>query len=292
MIQLRSTLALGLLLSLGAFAQAPPPPPPPPPGLLGFENQFTFEGGDFTFVRAEFGADKLVKGSPYSAQAVTEFTQTLADGNRIHRSTTASVARDSEGRTRREQTLNAIGPLATSGDSPKSVMIHDPVAGTTYMLQSNNHSARLNHDPKNVQVQFSRTQTQTSARENTVRTETETLGTKVRQHDANVKSEELGSQTMEGVTAQGKRVTRVIQAGEIGNDRALEVVTETWFSPELQAVVMSKTSDPRSGDTVYKLTNISRAEPDRSLFEVPADFTVTESNGNGTVRAIHLKREE
>ena len=83
------------------------------------------------------------------------------------------------------------------------------------------------------------------------------------------------------LSVQGKRVTRTIAAGEIGNDRPLEIVTETWFSPELQVVVMSRTTDPRSGDSVYKLTNVSRAEPDRSLFEVPADYQIREDGHGG-----------
>ena len=74
-----------------------------------------------------------VAGAPYSAEAVTEMTQTLADGNRIVRSVTASVARDSEGRTRREQVLAAFGPWMPA-EQPKSVVITDPVAGVSYML--------------------------------------------------------------------------------------------------------------------------------------------------------------
>ena len=70
--------------------------------------------GDFVFISPEMGFNgKLVKGAPYSAQAVTESTQTLGDGNRIVRKSTATVYRDSEGRTRREQSFKAIGPLAT-----------------------------------------------------------------------------------------------------------------------------------------------------------------------------------
>ena len=91
-----------------------------------------------------------------------------------------------------------------------------------------------------------------------------------------VKTESLGSQSFDGVMADGKRVTETIAAGAIGNERPIDIVNETWYSAELQTVVMSKHSDPRTGDTVYQLTNIQRGEPAPSLFQVPSDYTVRE----------------
>jgi hypothetical protein len=78
----------------------------------------------------------------------------------------------------------------------------------------------------------------------------------------------------ETVQAQGTRTTTTIPAGQIGNDRPINVVYEKWFSPDLQMTVMTKLSDPRNGETVYKLTNIIRVEQVRSLFEIPSDYTV------------------
>jgi TonB family protein len=91
-----------------------------------------------------------------------------------------------------------------------------------------------------------------------------------------VKTEDLGKQTIEGVLCEGKRTTVTIPAGEIGNDRPIEIVSERWFSPELQVVIMTKTSDPRFGENTYRLQNIVRAEPSPSLFQVPSDYTVKE----------------
>jgi hypothetical protein len=91
---------------------------------------------------------------------------------------------------------------------------------------------------------------------------------------ANVKTDDLGAQVIDSLALQGKRVTRTIPAAQASSDRDIEVVTETWYSADLQMVVVSKTSDPRFGDSVYKLTNISRAEPDPSLFTVPSDYQV------------------
>src|ERR1700737_4279674 len=99
--------------------------------------------GDFALMRAEFGvSNKVIAGAPYSAQAVTQFTQTLADGNHIQRTTTASVARDSQGRTRTERSVGAIGPLAGSGSATKAVFINDPVGGMSYMLDAVSHTVQ------------------------------------------------------------------------------------------------------------------------------------------------------
>jgi hypothetical protein len=89
---------------------------------------------------------------------------------------------------------------------------------------------------------------------------------------ANLKTDDLGTQVIDGLTVQGKRMTRTVSAAQAGSERDIEVVPETWYSSDLQMVVMSKTSDPRFGDSVYKLTNISRAEPDPALFTVPSDY--------------------
>jgi hypothetical protein len=92
---------------------------------------------------------------------------------------------------------------------------------------------------------------------------------------AAAKSEDLGTQVMQGITAQGKRVTRVIAAGQEGNEKEIDIVTETWYSPDLQTLVMSKASDPRYGETTYQLTGLSRAEPDPALFAV-SGYAITE----------------
>lgn len=91
--------------------------------------------------------------------------------------------------------------------------------------------------------------------------------------DGKKKIESLGKQTIEGVEAEGTRSTRSIAVGEIGNTLPIEIIEESWYSPDLQVLVMTKHSDPRSGVRTYRLTHIERSEPQRSLFEVPADYT-------------------
>jgi hypothetical protein len=109
--------------------------------------------------------------------------------------------------------------------------------------------------------------------------------------NANEVKEQLGKQIIEGVEAEGTRRKVTIAAGEIGNERALEIVSERWYSPELQLVVMTRHSDPRFGETTYKLTNINRAEPAKSLFEVPSDYTIKETPSFGPKMAPLPRRK-
>jgi len=245
-------------------------------------------GNTFIFVGSEMSFDRLVKGAPYSAQAVTETTQVLGDGNRIVNTHTAAVYRDGEGRTRREQTLKAIGNFSPAGEALVSISINDPVAGVAYVLEPRSHTARkiggfkieagaerhqLHASGAEGKVFFNRTangdvEFKQGAGEMKMRTEKD-------QHD-NWRKEDLGTQSIEGVSAVGTRITITIPAGQIGNERALEMVDEQWFSPDLKMMVMTRHNDPRAGETVYRLTNIVRAEPDHSLFEVPGGYTLKE----------------
>ncbi|HVL70141.1 MAG TPA: hypothetical protein VM364_22970, partial [Vicinamibacterales bacterium] len=88
--------------------------------------------------------------------------------------------------------------------------------------------------------------------------------------------EDLGTQLIEGVLARGTRTTTVLPAGSIGNAQEIRIVSEQWFSEDLQVLVLTKHSDPRSAETTYRLRHISRAEPDPSLFTVPADYRTEE----------------
>ena len=290
--------------------QGPPgaPLPPPPPD------------GNFLFIASESFEGKLVKGAPYSAEAVTEHVQTLVDGNRIVTKFSSTVYRDSEGRTRREQTLKGLGALGTGQEPLQTIFINDPVAGVTYSLDSRSHTAvkstpfKLELGPKGLVGGNGDTQrfefkvspsgntgtmilaapagAPPNARVAVERTEQLSIATAgssgagfvFRQTvgpNQNEVKENLGKQMIEGVEAEGTRTTVTIPAGEIGNERAIEIVSERWYSPELQLVVMTRHNDPRSGEMTYKLTNINRTEPAKSLFEVPSDYTVKESLHSG-----------
>jgi hypothetical protein len=100
-----------------------------------------------------------------------------------------------------------------------------------------------------------------------------------------VSTEDLGSQTMEGVQVKGVRTTHTIPAGEIGNDRPISIVTEVWTSPDLKTIVYSKRIDPRMGEQTFQLTNIARSEPDASLFTIPPDFKIVDGPQNVMYRS-------
>jgi hypothetical protein len=224
---------------------------------------------------------RVVKSAPYSADVVTETTQTLADGNHIRQSSTAKVYRDTEGRTRREQSLNTLGGLAPSSNLPQVVFINDPVAGFNYALNPQNRTATKSawaRSGRGAQAQGS-TQPMARLRQQSADGSAAIAGRRgrgaaVRQ---NIKTESLGRQTIEGVPADGTRTTMTIAAGQWGNEQPIQIVTERWYSPDLQTVVLSRHTDPRMGETVSKLANVSRSEPPSSLFEPPADYKVAEA---------------
>jgi hypothetical protein len=225
--------------------------------LLGFEG---LHGG------------KVVTGAPFSAVAVSETIQTLADGNHITHKTETNLFRDSQGRFRKEVTLPAIGPLATLGQPNMFVLIHDPVAGTTFTLHPDVKIAEKMEGPSGKMKD--------TIKGNIAYHRQEAIA------DGSVNKDDLGMQTIAGLSAQGTRITHTIPAGQMGNEKAITIVSEQWYSNDLQMVVMSKRSDPRFGDTTYTVTNIQRSEPAASLFTVPSDYTVT-AGKNKMFRRFH-----
>lgn len=231
----------------------------------------------------------VVKGAPYSATMVNESVQTLADGNRIVQSTTGAMARDSQGRTRQTMPLPAIGNLSAA-NAPQLVFIQDPVAQLSYQLNLTDKTAHKLSLPSGLPPLPEMT---TAA--HAVSTQVfSSSGAGAGPHAAMIRTqgtdageahtEDLGTQTMQGVPVHGVRSTRTIAAGQIGNDKPIEIVTEVWTSPDLQTIVYSKRSDPRMGDQTFQLNNIVRAEPDPALFTVPADFKVQDGpEGKGNV---------
>jgi hypothetical protein len=218
-----------------------------------------------------------VTGAPYTATATTETRQTLGDGNHIVNKTITVLARDSQGRTRRDETMARVGPWAVQGGMLS--FIHDPVAGADYVLNAKEQTAQVvRHGkaptPAVIGKKALPGAAMIVARSGSGPEPQETMPFNIldSQTDGEVKTESLGTQTIEGVSAEGKRVTRTIAAGQIGNERPIETTSEVWFSPDLQMTILSKRSDPRFGDTVYQLTDIKRGEPDPSLFEVPAGY--------------------
>jgi hypothetical protein len=281
------------------------------------------------------GRGRLVKGAPYSADAVTEMNQTLSDGNVITHKTLARVYRDGEGRTRQE---------SFRGDQLRSVFISDPVAGMSYTLMPNSKTAisipRFEHGshaaPRAPRASSSssssETRSQDGERKIIVRTVdgTDLPGTReevrvqvVRIGDNELVSPptpptpprppapgaapvppvpplppipsipgvhnmrfestaslgkgvttKLGTRDFDGVKAEGTQTVWTIQAGQIGNRNPILVTKENWYSPELQVTVMTRHNDPRTGESIYRLAGLKRAEPSIDLFKVPEGYTL------------------
>ena len=245
---------------------------------------------------------RITPGRPYSAEAVTESLQVLGDGNRISRKTSVHVFRDNEGRTRREQ----------SGPTGDSITIWDPVAATSYTLdpatktafksglmafktpmtaggaaggRGGGGGAMIARTPVPAQGdaktdEMRRREKETAARVEMAETSREASSQmkqvleRAASGGGTTTREDLGQQMIEGVNATGTRNTTVIPAGAIGNAQEIRIVSEQWFSPDLEVLVMTRHNDPRVGETIYRLANIVRAEPDPALFTVPGDYTI------------------
>lgn len=268
-----------------------------------------------------------VKNSPFSAEEINESVQTLADGNRIVRSTTGKIYRNSAGRVRRDMPGGTGGMFGSTYSVSPGVTILDSAGGFKYQLNTELKTAQqtLLQTAPEVRVRTelleveraAATVSRAEAAVELAKAATERAKMQLERaatpmpvvqampmpmpgvppmppvavvsgemgqvvsgalaattiHPAphskyETRTEDLGTQNIEGVDAAGTRTTTIIPAGAIGNERAIEVVYERWYSNELRMIVYSKRSDPRVGEQTYRLTNINRSEPDPSLFSV------------------------
>jgi len=215
------------------------------------------------------GMGKPVTGAPFSAQIIIENTRALSNGVHLSEKATGSLYRDSQGRIRRDRPRDG---------EPEIAIIDDPVAGIQYGLHLFRHTAtRLSYHemegPSNSEMKERRRGNNELAE----KAERERpAGREKHEEISEPRVESLGSQIIEGVSAQGTRSTRMVPAGAMGNDKEFAIVQETWYSAPLQMVVLFKMSNPAHGDLVLRLANINQGEPSRSLFEPPSDFTLVE----------------
>ena len=237
----------------------------------------------------------------------------MADGNRITRRAPPPWRATAKGRTRRENKLDLIGPWGVEGEPPSIITIDDPVAKTHYMLNTREKTVHKIAVPDGsmarggvvsgtmmgvqtarrpavaMRVESGPTWTAATPAEPAVG---ERFQIKIRQPLAEGKKPEeqsLGTQVIEGVKAEGSRTVIRIEAGQVGNERPIEIVSERWYSPELQTTVMTRHSDPRFGETTFRLTRIDRREPPPSLFQPPPDYKVVEPGAREEViRTLEL----
>jgi hypothetical protein len=236
---------------------------------------------------------RTVKGAPYSGVEISENTQILADGTRIHNENQTQVYRDSEGRVRRE------GPL--------NVTIFDPVGNASYVLDpkaqtyrklplgmyvfststgdgrtlTTNFSYRINTDGKAGDPELEAKMMAESKMMTELKTAHVAGGVGVGAMIIDKKTiashtvgttDALGKRVIEGVNCDGSRVVSTLEAGAIGNDRPIQTVNERWFSQDLQTVMMTKHTDPRMGEESFRLVNVNRSEPAAYLFQIPAGY--------------------
>lgn len=199
----------------------------------------------------------LVSGHPYSAVART--VTKSPDGTHVDRSVTQTIYRDDQGRVRREINGGA------------NISILDPAAGIGYNL--------------NVEQKIAMKRTLAAPMiESQTRIPTQSLVDLARaqaSRRSNMTVDDLGTQVVSGVSAQGVRVTTTVPAGTFGNDRDLKTVVDRWVSIDLHVLVKSVTTDSRSGPTTYELTSLVMGAPDPALFQVPAGYTVQEGGRGG-----------
>jgi len=243
-----------------------------------------------------------VTGAPYSAEESTERSQTLADGTHIsNHGSSVKVFRDSMGRTRTEG--QRMAPLVASHapEAPLIIEINDPLAHVKYVLDTVNKVAHRQQLP--TANPMAGAQTANASAGGTISAVAgpggggtgaglgggRPTGTAPPAAQANSGApqrsfEKLGTDTMEGLTVQGTRYTTTFPVGFMGNDQPISSVTETWMSPDLKIVILSKSTDPRSGEYTRKVTNVDRTEPSPDLFQAPADFTVVDETGSFTIK--------
>jgi hypothetical protein len=221
--------------------------------------------------------------------------QTLADHSHIIQTTTATVARDSDGRTVRIQKLSTIGPWrsadSSQGNSQTLTTIFDPVAKEHIDYTSDSKVAHVLAMPPLPPEAVVSTEGGFTVSAPAPLGGAESgftvsgpgpiggvaqgfaLQTRITK-GMEPKTESLGTKTIEGIQVTGTRSTSTIPAGTIGNDKDLVITRETWYAPELQLVVQSTQNDPRFGQTTYTLKNIQPGPPDAALFQVPPDYKI------------------
>lgn len=242
-----TTAALVLVAAGLAAAQGPPRLGPGAPG--GMAAMASHFAGPAVMAVRPFRFH-IITGAPYQASATAVTTDTLADGNRITRTSVFEVARDSQGRVRRAVRLGNIGPWPVHGHM---IFITDPVARRRYIVNPQRKTYTVL--PYRAPSAHPPLWPMAGRRQQWPR---ETLS--------------LGQRRMDGLRVIGRRVVTTIPAGAIGNQAPIQIISERWYSPALHVVVAARHADPRFGDTVYQLGKISRQDPPSALFAPPADY--------------------
>lgn len=254
---MKKTILIGCLVLPALFAQGPRPMP----GMGG--GGFGPMGG--RGVGMFGGPESYVTGAPYSAVAVVQTQASFADGNSITTKHQTNVFRDGQGRVRTEETVT---PSASSGKQAYQIVtILDYVGGNRYMLDSSTMTAfqsplRTPKPGSGRMMPAGRGPRQGSA-----------------ENAPQIAHTALAPQSVNGLLSTGAHHVETIPAGQIGNERPIQITRTMWISNELKVPVQIKSSDPRFGTTSMDLMNVVQAEPSPSLFMVPAGYAVKAGSG-------------
>jgi hypothetical protein len=207
---------------------------------------------------------------PFSADAFTTVARTLADGTHITRQTMlVKMYRDSAGRTRSDRMPSPL--LAGAPAPPATILITDPLAGYSYVLDTTQKIAHRSMPRVGGAISGAIGQSM-----NLPLAQDAPPPPTPGKSPPQFKTEDLGTQFMEGLSVHGRRTTVTYPVGSLGNDREIASVTEIWSNTELGLMILQDRSDPRTGETITKLENISRAQPDPTLFQPPADYKIVD----------------
>jgi hypothetical protein len=230
--------------------------------------------GTFVFVGGGGRGGQGVTGSPLSAREETRTVQTLGDGTQLETSEVTQFYRDSQGRTRTEQTLQGRSSIIVLDPVASVRLLMDPAAKSATRVTMVSMAARGGRGGAAGVAAPAGAYT-------IIRDEPNAVLLALKSASQQFKQEDLGLQMQNGVMAEGRRLSTTVPAGAIGNNRDIHVVNEQWYSKDLQMMVKTVNSDPRFGTTTYEMTNISHDAPDAGLFMIPAGYTITEQAGRG-----------
>jgi len=226
---------------------------------------------------------KLVRNAPFSATQFSETTTiTQSDGTASSETVTSTIYRDRKGRTRRDVFGVQSGGSAGAPATPTRSVINDPVSGFSYTLDHTTHIARrsIYVGERNLPEDSSTQPGDSVARQNvlpvplTAGVRNSSLRQSANDAFSGRKAEPLGTREIEHVLSEGTRVTMTVPANQAGNEQSFEIVVERWYSPEIKAVVLVQRTDPRKGNSTYRLTNIERGEPAAAFFSVPSEYKI------------------
>ena len=227
---------------------------------------------------------RVVTDTPFSATSILDIDQRMPDGSVSTKATTALIFRDHKGRTRRDFITEGIAVITAAPLNPVRSVINDPVAGFTYNLEHHTSLAVRKifvTTPQRDLTAIQTAESQMKGRNQILPMSSTTDGALVPGAAAVVgnKPEPLAAREIEGVLAEGIRVSITVPAGAAGNEQPVEIVAERWYAPSIQAVVLIKRTDPIAGDSTYRLTNITRREPAAAMFTVPSNYTIRDESG-------------